>query len=76
MECRHVLDVVGEKAKAAMVDKDKLRKIFRPILDIIMNSVGLNKNFPLDLVHAGRDYGGLEIDNVFFYKGQHNFNCS
>ena len=37
----------------ASIETGRLKRIFRPVMDVILHTLGLNKNFPLALVHAG-----------------------
>ena len=47
------------------LEKEESRKLFRPVLNVILHSLGVNQNFPLALVHGRSDYFGLEIDNFY-----------
>lgn len=51
------------------IEYKKLKKLFRSVLDQIMHSLGLNKNFPLALVHAGPDWLGLGVDDLPTMQG-------
>ena len=52
-----------------MLEKEELHKLFRPVLDVILHSLGVNKNPPLVLVHGGSNVFGLVIDNFFHVQG-------
>ena len=53
---------------ASIKGKD-LKKLFRPVLDVILHTLGLNKHFPLALVHAGPDALGLGINDLPTIQG-------
>ena len=42
----------------------KLKQLFRPVLTVILHSLGMARNFPLAVVHAGVADMGLGIDNL------------
>ena len=44
------------------------KKLFRPVLVQLLHTLGLNKNFPLAMVHAGLACLGLEIDNARYLR--------
>ena len=46
------------------IDHKKLKNLFRPVLDQIMHTLGLNKNFLLALVHASLEWMGLGVDDL------------
>ena len=47
----------------------KLKKLFCPVLDQIMHTMGLNEHFPLMMVHAGPAWLGLGIDDLPTLQG-------
>ena len=49
--------------------RKELKKLFRPVLDTILHSLGLNKHFPLSLTHAGPTWLGLGIDEFSSVHG-------
>lgn len=53
----------------ASIEQTELKRVFRPVLDIILHTLGLNKHFPLALVHAGPDDLGLGIDDLPTIQG-------
>ena len=50
-------------------NRKDIEKLFRPVLDEILHTLGINKHFPLDVVHGDSKYFGLEIDNAYFLQG-------
>ena len=46
-----------------------LKRLFRPVLDVILHTLGLNKRFPLALVHSGPEALGLGIDDLPTLQG-------
>ena len=53
----------------ASIEAGRLKCLFFPVMDVILHILGLNKNFPLDLVHAGPECLGLGIDNMAMVQG-------
>ena len=47
----------------------KSKKNFRPVLDQIMHTIGLNKHFPLTMVHAGPAWLGSCLDDLPTMQG-------
>ena len=60
---------IGYPLPCLKIPHKTLKKIFRPVLTNILHSLNLNKNFPLDIVHASNKYFGLEIDDFHFRRG-------
>ena len=53
----------------ASVEYHDLKRLFRPVLDVILHTLGLNKHFPLALVHSGPAALGLGIDDLPTLQG-------
>ena len=53
----------------ATIDHNDLKKMFRLVLDELLHTLGLNKNFPLALVHAGTNSMGLGIEDLPTMQG-------
>ena len=53
---------------ASITTKD-LKRLFRPVLDVILHRLGLNKHFLLALMHAGPDNLRLVIDDLPTVQG-------
>ena len=51
------------------IQQNDLKRLFRPVLDVLLHTLGLNKRFPLALVHAGPDALGLGIDDLPTLQG-------
>ena len=51
------------------IEYRKLKKLFRTVLDQIMHTLGLNKKFPLALVHTGLEWLGLGVDDLPTMQG-------
>lgn len=47
------------------IPESQMKKLFRPVLDEILHTLNLNKNFPLNAVHRGCKLFGLEIDDAY-----------
>ena len=50
------------------LSKPQLKQMFRPVLDEILHTLNLSKKFPLDVVHGGSDFFGLEVDDPYHLK--------
>ena len=46
-----------------------MKQLFRPVLDQILHTLGLNKHFLLVMVHSGPDWPGLGIDDLPTMQG-------
>ena len=53
---------------ASIATRD-LKRLFHPVMDVILHTLGLNKHFPLALVHAGPESLGLGIDDLAMVQG-------
>ena len=47
----HIIYLLG----CTTIDGKALKQLFRPVLDMILHTLGLNNHFPLSLVHAGNE---------------------
>ena len=41
-----------------------MEQLFFPVLDALLNSLGLNRNFPLAMIHSGPNNLSLGIDDL------------
>ena len=46
-----------------------LMRLFRPVLNVILHTLGLNRNFPLTGIHAGVGNLGLAFNDIVFVQG-------
>ena len=46
----------------ASIQHKDIKRLFRPVLTLLLHTLGLNRNFPLALVHSGPEDLGLGID--------------
>ena len=53
----------------ACLQRTDLRRLFRPVKDVLLHTLGLNKKFPLALVHSGPGDLGLGIDEFAATQG-------
>ena len=53
----------------ASIEYRELKRLFRPVLDVLLHTMGLNRHFPLALTHAGPDVLGLGIDDLPTIQG-------
>ena len=60
---------IGYPIGCASIENRSLKRLFRPVMDIILHTLGLNKNFPLALAHAGPERLGLGIDDMAMVQG-------
>ena len=51
------------------IDDIDLKRLLCPVLDTILHTLGLNKYFPLALVHAGPSNLELDIDDLPTVQG-------
>ena len=51
------------------IEDIELKRLFRPVLDILLHMLGFNKHFPLAMIHAGPANMGLDIDNFLTMQG-------
>ena len=60
---------IGYPIGCASIATRSLKRLFCPVMDVILHTLGLNKHFPLDLVHEGPESLGLGIDNMAMVQG-------
>ena len=51
------------------IRRQELKRLFRPVLDQLLHSLGLNRHFPLAMVHAGSDWLGIGVDDLYTMQG-------
>ena len=52
--------------------RKKVDKPQRPIVQTLLNTMGLNRHFPRDVVFADSEYFGLSFQSIYAYQGHQN----